>query len=64
MTSILYLDNIEKKQEKIKFSFEYFWKYHGKWSTCSKRASDPFSIIFSNIRYFKGAKRCIYVVKG
>ena len=33
MTSFSILDNIE---EKLKLSFEYFWKYHGKWGICSK----------------------------
>ena len=31
MTPFSILDNIKKK-EKIKLSFEYFWKYSGKWS--------------------------------
>ena len=30
MTSFSILDNIEKIQEKIKLSFEYFGKYYGK----------------------------------
>ena len=59
----LFLDNNEKIQEKFKLNFEYFWKYYGKWSICSKRANAPFSI-FSNIWYFKGVKRRYYGVKG
>ena len=39
-------------------------KYYGKWSICSKRANAPFSIIFSNSKYFKGVKRRYYGVKG
>ena len=47
----LFLDHdifrqIEKIQEKIKLSFEYFWKYYGKCSICSKRSKCS---IFNNI---------------
>ena len=38
----LFLDNVEKNQEKFKSNFEK----NGKWSICSKRANAPFSIIF------------------
>ena len=58
MTSfLLFLDNIEKIQEKIKLSFEYFWKYY-------EKLKISFSIIFSKTWYFKGVQKCYYGVKG
>ena len=47
---------MEKNQGKFKKSFEYFCKYYGKWSICSIGANTPFSMIFSNMLYFKGIK--------
>ena len=46
-----------RQHKKFKLSFEYFWKYYGKWSICSKRSNAPFYIIFSNLWSFKGIKR-------
>ena len=46
MDHYIFVDNIENLR-KFRLSFEYFWKYYGKWSICSNRANAPFFIIFS-----------------
>ena len=58
-------------QEKFMFCFEYFWKYYGKWSICSKilwkmehLLSWSKCSIFHNIFQYVIFQRLYYWVKG
>ena len=62
--NFLDLNNIVKISRKISLSLEYFWKYYGKWSICSKRANAPFSIIFSSTVVFQRCQMALLWSKG
>ena len=54
---------MENTEEKIKLSFEYFWKYYGKWSICS---TEQMLHIQYNFKYmiFKRRQKALLWSKG
>ena len=61
MTSFFIFDNIKKKK-----SFEYFWKYYGKWSIWSAVANARFwfSLIFPKSFFLKRNQKALSWSKG